>query len=51
MVQYVVQAVVFADPDMLPNIRVLLVLGCTLPATFAEAEQSVVSLCFEEPDG
>jgi len=50
MVQYLVKAVgqgdltdtlmKSADPDSFPNIIILLVLRCTLPATSAEAELS-----------
>jgi len=52
MVQYVVQSdspnlsdtfvksFVSAYPDFFPNIRILLVLACTVPATSAEAESS-----------
>jgi len=34
------KSLVSADPDSFPNIRILLVLGCTLLATSAEAERS-----------
>ena len=30
----------YADEDCFPNIRILLILGCTLPITSAEAERS-----------
>ena len=38
------KSLVSADPDYCPNIRILLVLGCTLPATSAEAERSLFVL-------
>ena len=34
------KSIVSADPNSFPNIRILLVLGCTLLATSVEAEHS-----------
>ena len=34
----------YADEDMYPNIRVLLIIGCTLPVSSAEAERSFSGL-------
>ena len=37
---YLMKSLVPADPDSFPNIRILLVLACTLPVTSAETERS-----------
>ena len=34
------QSLLSADPDSFPNIIIVLAIGCTLPATSAEAERS-----------
>ena len=39
-----IECVKYADEDMYPNIRVLLIIGCTLPASSAEAERSFSGL-------
>ena len=38
------ECVKYADEDMYPNIRVLLIIGCTLPISSAEAERSFSGL-------
>ena len=35
-----IKCVKYADEDMYPNISVLLIIGCTLPVSSAEAERS-----------
>ncbi|CAH3121597.1 unnamed protein product [Pocillopora meandrina] len=39
-----IECVKYADEDMYPNIRVLLIIGCTLPVSSAEAERSFSGL-------
>ena len=39
-----IECVNYADEDMYPNIRVLLIIGCTLPVSSAEAELSFSGL-------
>ena len=39
-----IECVKYADEDMYPNIRVLLIIGCTLPVSSAEAEPSFSGL-------
>ena len=39
-----IECVKYADEDMYPNIRVLLIIGCTLPVSSAEAERSFSDL-------
>ena len=39
-----IECVKYADEDMWPNIRVLLIIGCTHPVSSAEAERSFSGL-------
>ena len=39
-----IECVKYADEDMYPNIRILLIIGCTLPVSSAEAERSFSGL-------
>ena len=40
----IIKSLISADPDCIPNIRLLLLLWCTVPITYAEAEHSLYVL-------